>query len=115
MATALISPPGAARLAATIGGLANLAAFLETHPGLPLADEQSGDPFTVYAFAGTDEENRAEVDRVAAVLGTEPGWMPGSRTHYTAARRFGGGVTYRVLAVDSTYHKATAAGSGAAA
>jgi hypothetical protein len=113
-----IAPPGTERRAAAIRGLANLSAFLETHPDLPLAAEWSGEPFTIYVFAGTDEENRAEVDRVAGILGVQAAWMNGSSTHYNAVRRFGGGVTYRALAVDSRYKTADAgipAGNGAAA
>ena len=113
-----LAPPDLDRRTAVIRGLANLAAFLETHPELPLAGEWSGEPFTVYVFAGTDEENRAEIDRIARILGTAPELLHRSGAHYAAVRNFGGGVTYRALAIDSRYradraHLATASGAAA--
>jgi hypothetical protein len=113
-----IAPPDIGRHAAAIKGMANLSAFLQTHPALPLAADWSGDPFTVFVLGGTDEQNRAEVDRIAAILGVPAEWMRGSRRHYSAVRRFGGGITYRALAIDSSYKTASAgipAGSEAAA
>jgi len=109
------APPDAGRLTAVLEGLANLSAFLETHPGLPLGSMWSGDPFLVYAFAGTDEENRAEVDQIAAILGVTAGLVPASATHYTAVRQFGGGVTDRAIAIDSRFTARAAAGTGGTA
>ena len=106
MTITAIAPPGTERRTAAIQGLSNLSAFLDTHPALPLGAEWSDEPFTVYVFAGTDEENRAEVDRIAGILGVQAAWMNGSGSHYTAVRRFGGGVTYRALAIDSVYKTA---------
>lgn len=116
--TVTLTAPGAGRRADAIRGLANLAAFIETHPSLPLAGERSEEPFSLYVSAGTDTENRAEVDRIAGILGTAPQWLYGSSACYAAVRHFGGGVTYRALAAGSRYKPGearTAAGSRAAA
>jgi hypothetical protein len=90
MTDMLTAPHAGTRHADVIEGLANLAAFLGTHPELPLGD---ADPFLRSVKGGTDEENRAEVDRIAAILGvTAADAVTG--THYGAARDFGAGVTY---------------------
>ena len=91
--TVTMSLPGnqdAGRRAAVLEGLAAFAAFLTARPDLPLG---AADPFLYTAKGGTDEQNRAEVDRIAAILGVTAGDSP-IGTHYAAARDFGGGVAY---------------------
>ena len=91
--TVTTSLPGnreAARRSAVLEGLAAFAAFLAARPDLPLG---AADPFLYTAKGGADEQNRAEVDRIAAILGVTAGDSP-IGTHYAAARDFGGGVTY---------------------
>ncbi|MEU1736076.1 hypothetical protein [Streptosporangium sp. NPDC020145] len=71
--------------AALIDGLRDLAAFLETTPGVPA-------PFsvTVHHFPdGTDTEIRAEIDGIAELLGTDVD--PGDRGygHYRTGLAFG--------------------------
>jgi len=87
------------RAEAVIAGLANAAAFLETHPGLPFGNTDN--PLHVSVYGGTDEENRAEVDRIAVILGVAAGTEPG--THYAAVRDFGGGVAYKAVAISRAY------------
>jgi hypothetical protein len=77
-----------------IAGFRALAEFLEAHPGLPVPRVSVGDGLTIY-LSGSGAEERAEVDRVAGVLGADPG----SHGFYQAARQFGGPVTYRIVAV----------------
>jgi hypothetical protein len=80
---------------ALIAGLIALAGLLKAEPELPL-------PFPVIAHAfpakGPDDEMRAEVDRVAALLGTEidPDLTPYG--HYKTAIEFGP-VRYEFTAI----------------
>ncbi|MEO3875322.1 hypothetical protein ABGB18_41615 [Nonomuraea sp. B12E4] len=70
-----------------INGLLNLAIFLETHPDVPVPTAR----VAVHAFPakGTDEEMRAEVDKVAALLGTgiDPDFE--AHDHYVTGLDFG--------------------------
>lgn len=79
--------------AAFTQGLRDLAEFLDTHPEIPV-------PATTarlsYFPEGTDAEERAEVDRIAGILGVEP--TGADSTHYTASRHFGP-IAYRVIAI----------------
>jgi hypothetical protein len=73
-------------------GLRDLAAFLENSPDAPAprwADVM------VFPHNSSDEENRAEIDAIAARIGTEPQTVCG---HYIASRRFGP-VEYRAVAI----------------
>jgi hypothetical protein len=79
-----------------IAGFRALAEFLEAHPGLPVPRFSFNDGLTIY-LSGDGVGERAEVDRVAGVLETTPD--PDSSGLYQAARRFGGPVTYRIVAV----------------
>lgn len=79
--------------AAYVAGLRALADHLETHPDLPVpsaATSQLG-PY----IDGTDEAKRAEVDRIAAVLGV-PAVDHGDAYE---ARRVFGPVTYEATAI----------------
>lgn len=74
-------------------GLRALADFIDTHPEMPLPRGADARVF----LNGTDDEDRAEVDRVAGILGVQP-----ERTlhgHYRAERDFGGRVTCAAIAV----------------
>jgi hypothetical protein len=77
-----------------IEGLRTFTDFAETHPDLPLG---SSDPLRVSVYAGTDEENRAEIRRIAAVLGVDA--SQSSPGHYIAVRDFGGGTVYEAVAI----------------
>jgi hypothetical protein len=93
--------------AAVTAGLHDLAEFLDAHPTLPVPQFSISAGLTVYP-AGTQEDKRAEVDRIADVLqvSTEEYGI------YQAERRFGGPVAYRAVAVPEP--EDTAAGSGTA-
>jgi hypothetical protein len=77
-----------------IAGLRALAAFLHDHPDVPAPRWAD-----IYVFPprGTDEQMRAEIDQIAARLGTEP-TDNAAYGHYAAARLFGP-VRYRAVAI----------------
>ncbi|MBF8186252.1 hypothetical protein ITP53_10940 [Nonomuraea sp. K274] len=81
---------------ALINGLLNLAIFLETHPDVPI----SISPVAIRAFPakGPDDQMRAEVEKVAALLGTEidPAHVP--HGHYMTGIDFGP-VHYEFIAI----------------
>ena len=69
-----------------IAGFRALADFLQDHPDVPAprwADVM------VFPPDGTDEEMRAEINQIAARIGTEPADRTADRGHYTASRNFG--------------------------
>ncbi|HUY52506.1 MAG TPA: hypothetical protein VMV92_43530 [Streptosporangiaceae bacterium] len=69
-----------------IAGLRDLADFLERGPEVPAprwADVMVFPPTT------TDEEMRAEIDMIAALIGAEIGDMTADQGHYVASRKFG--------------------------
>jgi hypothetical protein len=75
-----------------IAGLRDLATFLESSPDVPAprwADVM------VFPHNGSDEENRTEIDAIAACIGAEAQTVCG---HYIAARRFRS-VEYRAVAI----------------
>ncbi|MET8336942.1 hypothetical protein [Streptosporangium canum] len=77
----------AERRTAFIYGLRDLAAFMETTPAVPAPTDPT--IITYYPEQSTDTGLRAEVDRIAALFGTEvdPRLLPHGL--YTAARCFG--------------------------
>ena len=84
-----------------LDGLRALADFLEIHPDVP-TNSWVNVSYSVTAAdtngeGDQDEAERAEVDRVAAVLGVTP-TLNGSGSHYTAERSFGP-VVYRATAI----------------
>jgi hypothetical protein len=87
--------------AQVLQGLAALAACLKVHPELPLNGPSV--PHHVYVHDGNDAENRAEVDRIATVLGVTARDAYGDGVKYEAVRDFGGGVTYRCIAMSRKY------------
>lgn len=74
-------------------GLRALADFLDAHPDLPIASA-----YVSAGVFGTDEEERADVDRIAGILSV-PATADERGTHYEAERDFGGGVKYRATAI----------------
>lgn len=87
---------GDVQRAEIINGLRMFALFAQNHPDLPLAS--GGDPLRVSVFEGTDAENRAEIERIAAILGVNPAYPFGTTAHYRAVRAFGG-VIYEATAI----------------
>lgn len=80
-------------------GLRALADFLDAHPDLPA-------PWHVVASAGSiradEAAERAEVDRIAGILGVPA--TPNDRgTHYGTGRDFGGGVRYEATAITKAH------------
>ena len=78
----------------TINGLRALADFLETNPAVPV--HEYGRDYTVHARAETDEAARAEVDRIAALLGEDVEDETGRGGHYTVSKTFGR-ITYTAV------------------
>ena len=86
-------------------GLRGLAELLESCPGIPA-------PYTldvlIFPPDGSDTGIRAEIDRIAALLGVTAKDETDRHGHYTASKGFGP-VTYRAVAIPSRsrdYHKA---------
>jgi hypothetical protein len=77
-----------------IAGLRALAAYLEANPDVPAPQYA-----TVHVFPGrgTDKEERAEIDAIAACVNAEPCEIVSG--HYTVSRYFGP-VEYRAIAID---------------
>ncbi|WP_157255155.1 hypothetical protein [Nonomuraea typhae] len=79
-----------------INGLINLAAFLEANPTLPVS---YGDISVRYfPRQDTDAAAFAEIDQIAAQLGTEVTANATSREHYSTMRTFGP-VAYEAVAI----------------
>ncbi|MFF0310570.1 hypothetical protein ACFYSC_24325 [Streptosporangium sp. NPDC004379] len=75
-------------------GLVSLAVFTLTHQDVPVPSH-----VTVTHYAkGSDEEIRAEIDRIAALLGTETSPGDAEHGHYTTAVSFGP-VTYQAVGI----------------
>ena len=74
----------------TVNALRALADRIEANPDLPAPGCTLA---SVHMISGTDEEQRAEVDRIAAVLSVTT-TVNQAGTHYVAERSFGGGVPY---------------------
>lgn len=77
-----------------IAGLRALAAFLEAHPEVPAPHGAEISVFT----RGTDDAMRAEVDRIAALAGSQINAEDLSRGHYRTEKDFGP-VSYSAIAI----------------
>ncbi|WP_066361068.1 hypothetical protein [Herbidospora mongoliensis] len=84
------------RHSALIGGLRDLADFLDANPAVPVPSTEI--TITVYPTRADDEEMRAVVDTMAAGLGAEinPNDLPYG--HYSTCRNFGP-VQYGAVAI----------------
>jgi hypothetical protein len=69
-----------------IGGLRALARYLEDNPDV---SAPRWTDMIVFPPDGTDDEMRAEIDRIAARIGTQPEDRTAERGHYMASRGFG--------------------------
>ena len=77
-----------------IAGLRTLAAYLDAHPEVPAPVRVD-----VMVFArGDDHVMRAEIDRIAALIGSQSRTTEPSHNQYCAERNFGP-VTYSAVAV----------------
>ena len=85
-----------------IAGLHALADYLDANPATPIP------PFRTEVLIhtrGTDQEQRAEVDRLAALLDVPTNDRTTVGGHYTATRAFGP-VEYRCIAIPRTVRAA---------
>lgn len=78
-----------------ITGLLDLAVFLEAHPDIPAPHCAD---VLVFPADGTDDEQRAEIDAIAAQIGVDA--IESRSGHYSASRDFGP-VQYRAVAIPS--------------
>jgi hypothetical protein len=78
-----------------ITGLRALASFLEDHTDVPAPSYAD---VLVFPPDGTDDETRAEIDVIAARIGTEATDENSCHEHYVASRTFGR-VEYRAVAI----------------
>jgi hypothetical protein len=81
--------------------LRELADYLDAHPDLPVPDYESGAEVHISVLDGGDDERRAEVDRIAAVLGVPAHTTPAGA--YLVRRTFGGRVRYSAAMVPAEY------------
>jgi hypothetical protein len=92
--------------AAVTAGLRALGEFLDAHPELPVPRYSISSGMTFYP-AGSQEDKRAEVDRIADVLQVNAEEFG----VYQAERRFGGPVAYRAVAVPEPQNAADEPGT----
>lgn len=76
-----------------IAGLLDLAIFLESDPDIPAPSYAD---VLVFPPNGTDDEQRAEIDLIAARIGTQA--RESTSGHYTASASFGP-VEYRAVTI----------------
>ncbi|MFI6496185.1 hypothetical protein [Nonomuraea typhae] len=80
-------------------GLRSLADFIDSTPDLPLPDYLD---IQNAVLGENDAAERAEVDRIAALLGTTA-VQRYDEHHYTALRRFGPRITFSATAITDAY------------
>lgn len=78
----------------TIQGLRALADFLQDNPEVPVREQ--GGEYMLFVRDRSDDEARAEVDRIAGLLGVAVQDDTERGGHYTATRSFGR-VAYHVV------------------
>jgi hypothetical protein len=83
-----------------IAGLRELAEYLELSPDVPTP--WGGTCVHVFPPRRTDEEQRAEIDIIAARINAQPCEVVSG--HYTVSRCFGP-VEYRAVAIDRETHE----------
>jgi hypothetical protein len=84
--------------AQTIVGLRKLAYYLQARPEVPV--KEYGCDYTIYARADTDTAGRAEIDRIAAILGVTPVDNTPMGGHYIVYKMFGR-IAYRAVHIPS--------------
>jgi hypothetical protein len=92
--------------AKVIGGLRQLADWLDAHPGVPVCP--FGWDLSIYPQFADDADRAAEVDRIADILGVDVDDQTGQGGHYTAARSFGL-ITYEAVYIPRRRRAAHAA------
>jgi hypothetical protein len=94
-------------------GLRQAADYLDQHPDVPVSEH--GWTLLSFPAPGDDDAGRAEVDRVAAVLGVTHVDDTADGGHYRAVRTFGP-VTYKIVHIPARQqaaHRALMSYSGA--
>jgi hypothetical protein len=86
-----------------VGGLRQLADYLDTHPAIPVASH--GWDLLIPTHCDSDPEGIAEVDRIAAILGVTPEDGLADRGHYSAIKTFGP-ITYQAFHIPASYRAA---------
>jgi len=81
-----------------ITGLRELAAYLETHPGVPVP--KHGTSVSLYADA-TEDGGRGQVAHIAALLGATVTDDTRNGGHLTATREFGP-IGYAIVSIPAT-------------
>jgi hypothetical protein len=84
-----------------IAGFRALSEYLESRPDVPAP--AFGTCIHVFPPDGSNEEQRAAIDVIAALINAEPSETSGG--HYAASRYFGP-VEYRAVAIDRTANDA---------
>jgi hypothetical protein len=92
--------------AKVIGGLRQLADWLDGHPGVPVCP--FGWDLSIYPQFADDADRAAEVDRIAAILGVDVDDQTGQGGHYIASRSFGL-ITYEAVYIPRARRAASAA------
>ena len=92
--------------AKVIGGLRQLADYLDAHPGVPVCP--FGWDLSIYPQSADDADRAAEVDRIAAILGVDVADQTADGGHYTAARTFGL-ITYEAVHIPRRHRDASKA------
>jgi hypothetical protein len=94
-----------------IAGLRDLADFLEQENAVPAPRWASA---MFFSAVSTDDEQRREIDRIAALIGGDAEDRTAKHGHYTTSRDFGP-VQYRAVAIPASsaaYHAARLSYSG---
>ena len=92
--------------AKVIGGLRQLADYLDAHPGVPVCP--FGWDLSIYPQYADDADRAAEVDRIAAILGVDVTDQTGQGGHYIASRSFGL-ITYEAVHIPRRHRDASKA------
>jgi hypothetical protein len=92
--------------AKVIGGLRQLADWLDAHPDVPVCP--FGWDLSIYPQHADDADRAAEVDRIAAILGVDVTDETQRGGHYIASRSFGL-ITYEAVYIPRARRAASAA------
>jgi hypothetical protein len=88
-----------------VASLRDLANFLEDNPEVPAPRRAD---VLVFPPSGTDTEMKAEIDRIAALIGADVNDQTADNGHYAAARKFGP-VRYEAVGIPARWRARRAA------
>jgi hypothetical protein len=89
-------------------GLRQLADYLDANPGVPVSEYTHCDLLAFTSHDYSDAASRAEVDRIAALLGAPVRDETGRGGHYKATRSFGP-ISYSMIHIPAEHRAAHAA------